>query len=186
LRALRQAKGLSLAELAAGTGVSEATMSRIETGQSQVSAPHLYGLARMLGVDISAFFSATAVPMAEMQPGTRAITRAGQGAPFVTARLRAQLLASDLLHKAMHPFLNEVTATDLDKVGGLKAHAGEEFLYVLAGRLILHSATYAPLALNAGDSLYFDARDPHAYLAEGQGARFLVLSCAAPPQRSYQ
>ena len=56
LRALRRAKVLSLSDLAAQTGVSEATLSRIETGLTQVSAPHLYGLAAQLGVDISSFF----------------------------------------------------------------------------------------------------------------------------------
>lgn len=69
IRALRLAKGLSLADLAAQTGVSEATLSRIETGHSQVSAPHLYGLAAHLGVDISTFFTDPS------QPGTRALTR---------------------------------------------------------------------------------------------------------------
>ena len=56
IRALRLSRQLSLAEVAAGTGVSEATMSRIETGHSQVSAPHLYGLAQMFGVEIADFF----------------------------------------------------------------------------------------------------------------------------------
>jgi transcriptional regulator with XRE-family HTH domain len=180
IRALRHGRGLSLADIATGTGVSEATMSRIENGQSQVSAPHLYGLAQVLDVDISSFFTATATATdtaRAMQPGTRAVTRAGQGAPFATPRLRALLLAGDLMHKSMHPFVNHVTATHLDQVGGLRSHPGEEFLYVLSGRLILHSATYAPLTLTPDDSVYFDARDPHAYLAEAQeGASFLVVS----------
>lgn len=177
IRALRLARGVSLAELARDTGVSEATMSRIETGQSPVSAPHLYGLARLLGVDLSSFFSDATTAT---QPGTRAITRAGQGAAFHTPRLQAQLLVGDLLHKSMHPFLNHVTAMTLEQAGGLVAHEGEEFIHVLSGRLILHSATYAPLLLDPGDSLYFDASDPHAYLTDAAGARFLVVSSTPP------
>lgn len=177
LRTLRLSRQLSLAEVAAGTGVSEATMSRIETGQSQVSAPHLYGLAQMFGVEISDFFHAD-----NGLRGRRSVTRSGEGARFSTPRLEARLMAGDLRHKAMHPFLNRTTAHDLAQVGGLSGHAGEEFLHVLQGPLILMSETYNPLRLETGDSLYFDASDPHAYLTDaGAEAVFLVVSSATSP-----
>lgn len=179
IRMLRLARGLSLADLARATGVSEATMSRIETGQSVVSAPHLYGLAATLGVDLSTFFTD---PATRMQPGVRSVTRAGQGGRYAGGRLEARLLHDDLLHKAMHPFVNRVTARRLDQAGGLSAHAGEEFLLVLEGELVLLSASYAPLCLHPGDSLYFDGREPHAYLAgSAAGAAFLVVSSVPPP-----
>ncbi len=177
LRALRLSRQLSLAEVAAGTGVSEATMSRIETGQSQVSAPHLYGLAQMFGVEISDFFHDD-----NALRGRRSLTRAGQGVAFVTPRLEARLMAGDLRHKAMHPFVNRTTAHDLAQVGGLLGHAGEEYLHVLKGPLVLMSETYNPLRLETGDSLYFDATDPHAYLTDqGAEAVFLVVSSAISP-----
>lgn len=177
IRALRLSRQLSLADLAAGTGVSEATMSRIETGQSQVSAPHLYGLAQMLGVEITDFFQE-----AGSLRGRRSVTRAGEGPSLSTPRLEARLLAGDLRQKAMHPFLNRTNATDLEQVGGLFGHAGEEFLHVLQGPLILISAAYTPLRLETGDSLYFDASDPHAYLTDlGAEAVFLVVSSAISP-----
>ena len=177
IRSLRLARQLSLAEVAAGTGVSEATMSRIENRQSQVSAPHLYGLARMFGIEIAEFFQD-----APPQRSRRSLTRAGEGAAFATPRLEARLLAGDLRAKAMHPFVNRTTADALDQVGGLLAHAGEEFLHVLQGPLILWSDGYAPLRLETGDSLYFDASDPHAYLTEpGTEAVFLVVSSVTSP-----
>lgn len=177
IRALRTARGLSLAEVAAGSGVSEATMSRIETGHSQVSAPHLYGLARMFGIELAEFFHDTPA-----QRSRRSVTRAGEGAAFSTPRLEARLMAGDLRAKAMHPFVNRTTAHALDQVGGLLAHAGEEYLHVLQGPLVFHSETYEPLRLNTGDSLYFDAADPHAYLTDpGAEAVFLVVSSAISP-----
>lgn len=172
IRALRLARHLSLAEVAAGTGVSEATMSRIETGQSQVSAPHLYGLARIFGVELADFFQDPAPTRCR-----RSLTRHGDGVTFATPRLQARLMAGDLRQKAMHPFLNRTTAHDLAQVGGLQAHQGEEFLHVLQGPMWLHSQSYEPLRLDSGDSLYFDASDPHAYLTEpGQLAEFLVVT----------
>ena len=172
IRAMRLSRQLSLAEVAAGTGVSEATMSRIETGHSQVSAPHLYGLAQIFGVDLGDFFLDPAPPRSR-----RSLTRAGDGLAFATPRLEAKLTAGELRHKAMHPFLNRTTAHDLAQVGGLQGHAGEEYLHVLQGPLLFHSETYEPLRLETGDSLYFDATDPHAYLTEpGAVAEFLVVT----------
>jgi transcriptional regulator with XRE-family HTH domain len=172
IRALRLSRQLSLAEVAAGTGLSEATMSRIETGHSQVSAPHLYGLAQIFGVELGDFFHDPAPPRSR-----RSLTRAGDGPTFTTPRLQARLMAGELRHKAMHPFLNRTTAHDLAQVGGLQGHVGEEYLHVLQGPVLFHSQTYEPLRLETGDSLYFDASDPHAYLTEpGAEAEFLVVT----------
>ncbi len=174
IRHLRREAGLSLAELAARTDVSEATLSRIETGKSEVSAPHLYRLAAALGRDVGSFFDAAPVHMA---PGRRSVTRRAEGAPLDTPRLHGRALATELMHKQMHPFVNHVRATTLDAAGGLQSHAGEEFLFVLSGQLILLSDTYAPLHLHPGDSLYFDGAQPHAYLsADPEGVEFLVVN----------
>ena len=95
------------AGLARETGVSEATMSRIETGASEVSAPHLYALARHLGADIASFFAEGGTAL---RPGARSLTRAGEGQGYTSARLQAEVLNGDLLHKRMHPFRNRTTA----------------------------------------------------------------------------
>jgi quercetin dioxygenase-like cupin family protein len=85
----------------------------------------------------------------------------------------------------MHPFVNRTTAHDLAQVGGLSGHAGEEFLHVLQGPVLLISETYHPLRLETGDSLYFDASDPHAYLTDpGTEAVFLVVSSLPPAQEN--
>lgn len=179
IRALRLNRRLSLAQLAQATGVSEATLSRIEVGHSQVTAPHLHGLAQQLGVDISSFF---ADDISLLHPGFRALNREGQGDLFETPRLSARLKAGELLNKRMHPFVNQVTATTLEQAGGLRAHAGEEYLHVLSGPLVFHSAGYAALTMQTGDSLYFDAGIPHAYVAGGNGgASFLVIASHPAP-----
>lgn len=174
LRAIRLEKGLSLAVLAQKSGISDATLSRVETGKTLVSAHNLYTLGKALGVDITAFYAPEARPL---RSGVRAITRQGQGHSVETDRFAALILAGDLSHKDMHPSINVITATHLDEVGGMTGHAGEEFLYVLEGHLVLHSAHYAPVLLEQGDSIYFDGSMPHAYLAaKGTKARILVVN----------
>ena len=89
IKALRKARGLSLAELAKYTDVSEATLSRVENDQTLVSAHHLYQLAKALGVDITAFFDEGTKPIAH---GIRSISRKDQGLPLSTSRYDAQVL----------------------------------------------------------------------------------------------
>ena len=105
-------------------------MSRIETGQTDISAHHLFILANEFGSDIADFFTDNAKLLTS---GMRSVTRHGEARSFTLARYVAEVLSADLSHKDMHPAINHVTAQTLDEVGGLWSHAGEEFLYVLEG-----------------------------------------------------
>ncbi|WP_299881667.1 helix-turn-helix domain-containing protein [uncultured Sulfitobacter sp.] len=174
LKTLRTERGLSLARLAEMTGISDATLSRVETGKSLTSAHNLYTLSKALNVDITAFFDEDAHPL---RSGIRSISRKSAEQPIPTEHFLTQVFAGDLAHKRMHPSLNTVTKQRLEDVGGLSAHAGEEFLFVVSGSLVLHSAHYAPVLLEAGDTIYFDGSMPHAYLAQGDTpAEILVIN----------
>ncbi|MFK4599595.1 transcriptional regulator with XRE-family HTH domain [Streptomyces pristinaespiralis] len=52
LRALRRDRGITLADLAATTGVSESTLSRLESGQRRPSLELLLPLARIYDVPL--------------------------------------------------------------------------------------------------------------------------------------
>lgn len=174
LKAFRRAKSLSLADLAKLTNVSEATLSRVENDQTPVSAHNLYNLSQVLGVDITAFFEEQAHPI---RNGVRSITRKSDPQPVETSRYLSDVLCTDLANKKMHPAVNTVDKRSLEEVGGLASHPGEEFLYVLSGKLVLHTDFYAPLLLEEGDSIYFDGMMAHAYIAAGDGpARILVVN----------
>ena len=179
IKALRKERGHSLAGLAAAAGLSEATLSRVENTQTLVSAHHLYRLSQALDVDITRFFDEEPKPIGN---GIRSVCRKGEGALLATARYQAQVLCTDLANKKMHPAINTVSVRTLEAAGGLSRHDGEEFVYVLDGKLVLASEFYEPLQLEAGDSVYFDSRMGHAYLAEGQApVRILVINTTEPP-----
>jgi len=179
LKAMRKAKGFSLLDLSRASGMSESTLSRVENGQSLISAHHLYQLSRTLGIDITAFFEQEARPIAN---GIRSITRGGEGVALETARYRAQVLCTDLANKKMHPAINTVTITTLAAAGGFSRHDGDEFLHVLEGELSFLSEFYEPLALRPGDSIYFDSNMGHAYLsADGEPVRILVVATTERP-----
>ena len=174
LKAFRTAKGHSLADLAGMTGMSEATLSRVENEQTLVSAHNLYVLSRVLGVDITAFFETASHPI---RSGVRSIAKRGDGIPVETARYTAAVLCTDLSNKKMHPAVNRISVRSLEEAGGLSNHPGEEFLYVVAGKLVLYTEFYAPLLLEEGDSIYFDGMMGHAYLNGGEDpAEILVIT----------
>lgn len=169
---LRKTAGLTLTQLAGACDLSEATLSRIENGRSQVSAHHLFLLAQALGVDIADFFRQDAEPLMK---GMRSITRKGEAARHSLARYVSEVLNADLSRKAMHPAINHVRAKTLEQVGGYSAHDGEEFLYVLSGSIALHTDVYTPTILNAGDCMYFEGSMKHAYLNAGDGVATILV-----------
>ena len=171
---MRLAHGFSLARLAAMIPMSEATLSRIENGLSDITAKNLYALATALDAHIEDFF----IYRNSSKPaGLRSITRAGCGIPFRSGAFDSRLLSPDLSSKKMTPFLNSTTAQTVAEAGGLNAHPGEEFLLIIDGCLKLHTEYYEPLELGTGDSIYFDATTPHAYVSSsGDPAQFLVVT----------
>ncbi|MFT4716718.1 MAG: transcriptional regulator with XRE-family HTH domain [Paracoccaceae bacterium] len=179
LRQIRKSNGISLAALAQDVSVSEATLSRIETGRTDATAAVLYRLAARLNVEITIFFAAEPTPL---HSGTRSVMRRGDGAIFRASGLQAKVLCAELSNKSMHPYLNHVSAKTIADAGGLNSHEGEEFLFVIQGILILHSQAYAPLHLEKGEAVYFDATQPHAYVTGDQKpAEILVITSAGLP-----
>ena len=179
IKEFRTARKLSLAALAEQTGLSEATLSRVENGQSPISAHNLFTLSKLLGVDITAFYEKSTSPM---RSGIRSVARGGEGRLIETERYTALVLGADLADKKMHPAIDHIHQRSLAEAGGLAKHAGEEFLYVISGRLVLHSEHYAPLLLDAGDSVYFDGMMAHAYLTPDPEPAVILVVISTEPE----
>ncbi|MBU7597026.1 XRE family transcriptional regulator [Streptomyces sp. P38-E01] len=160
LRALRQERDLSLADLSEVTGISKSTLSRLESGLRRPSLELLLPLAH-----------AHRVPLDEL------VGAPETGDPRV--RLRAQQFAGGrtVVHLTRQP-------------GGLQAykmvlpgerseptpmtHEGFEWLYVLAGRLRLVLAEH-DLTMGPGEAAEFDTRLPH-WFGSADGAPVELLS----------
>lgn len=73
--------------------------------------------------------------------------------------------AADLLRRGLHPMVIEVKARAVEDFTELRSHPGEEFTYVLEGVVDLYTDQYAPMRMEAGDSIYFDPGMGHAWVA---------------------
>lgn len=163
VRRLRQQIDVTLGELAARSGISPATLSKIENGRLSPGYDTLMKLADGLGVDVAALFDAPST--AEGSTGRRSITRRGKGRVHETPQYRYEMFCAELVHRQFTPLLTTITARSVQEFGHLTRHRGEEFLYVLSGEIELHTEQYEPARLRSGDGCYFDSRMGHACIS---------------------
>jgi len=177
LKALRERNRWTLAEVKDRTGIPVSTLSRIENDQVSPTYDMLMKLSRGLDIDLAdllAIGGEEKVSGAE-QPGRRSINRIGDGQVIDLSNHSLNYLSNDLLAKQITPIYCDYRATSLEEFGGFMRHRGEEFIYVLEGELELQTECYAPTLLKAGESMYFDSRMGHAYIAKVQPCRALSI-----------
>ena len=79
------------------------------------------------------------------------------------------------MNRMADPFLVTVDPKPDGTEIHLNMHPGQEFNYVLEGRMTLQIGN-KQLILNEGDSLYFDANRPHGMKAlDGKRVQFLAI-----------
>lgn len=153
LRDLRRRRGLTLEAAAQRAGLSPAHLSRLETGHRQPSLPMLLALARIYGTTVAEL-------LGEQAPERRPIIRAGRREPA----------AADgwTYHQAGGPGRAMQALRLVVPYGAqgdvVRVHPGEEWLYVLTGRLQL-TLGETPHELSPGDSAHFDSLTPHRIAA---------------------
>lgn len=196
LRDLRRTRSLTLETAARRADLSPAHLSRLETGRRQPSLPMLLGLARIYGTTVSEL-------LGEMPPERDAIIRgappagASGGTPgAVTGGASGVVIAgasgglpdgsfggaeadgwmyrqaggSGRAMQALRVRVPHGAQGDLVRV-----HPGEEWLYVLEGRLRV-SLGETVHDLGPGDSAHFDSLTPHRIAApDRDGAELLFV-----------
>lgn len=157
IRGLRERQGLSIAALATATGLSRGMLSRIENGRVSASLTTLQTIAGALSVSIASLFRALA-----REPEATHV-RAGAGLSIARRGTRAghhyRLLGRPLDGPLrLEPYL--VVLNDEADTFPTFQHEGLEFLYLLEGEVGYRygGRRYDMLP---GDSLFFDARQPH-------------------------
>lgn len=149
LRALRRHRRITLAELSVTTGISESTLSRLESGKRRANLELLLPLARAYGVPLDDLVGAprTGDPRVHLRPIHR------HGMTFLPLTRRAGGVQA---YKMIIPARREPAPTDPQT----QTHEGYEWLYVLNGRLRLILGD-RDLILTSGEAAEFDTHHPH-------------------------
>lgn len=162
LRALRQQRDTTLADLSTATGISVSTLSRLESGQRRPNLELLLPLARAHGVALDDLVGApvTGDPRVHLRP----ITHHGMTMVPLTQRpggLQAYKLVISAGGRSQEP--------------QTQTHEGYEWIYVLNGRLRLVLGD-RDLVLSPGEAAEFDTRTPHWFGGvDGGSVEFLTL-----------
>jgi transcriptional regulator with XRE-family HTH domain len=160
VREIRRRNNWTLEDASKRTGLARSTLSKIENEQMSPT----FDVVRRLAAGLPQLFVEAASHKAS---GRRAITRAGEGRPRVTATYEHELLCVDLAQRKMIPFRTKVRARSFDEFANWVRHPGEEFLYVLDGSIAFYTEFYEPVTLAAGDSVYYDSDMGHACVSLG-------------------
>ncbi|MGK9168794.1 XRE family transcriptional regulator [Inquilinus limosus] len=188
LKAARQARGLTLKQVAERTGLALSTLSKVENHQMSLTYDKLLQLTTGLGMEIAELFhpAAPAAPAPQMVTARRSISRAGQGQIVDTRYYTYGYVCTDIVGKRMVPITAVIRARTLEEFGPLLRHAGEEYFFVTAGRVAVHTEFYAPEVLEPGDGIYLDSTMGHAYLNAGDEPARGICVCTAETPDLYQ
>ena len=178
IRALRQALGMTLADLSAATSISTGMLSKIENGQTSPSLATLQALSTALNMPISSFFTSAD----EKREAT--YVRKGEGLTIERRGSakghRYQLLGHSVRSKVqVEPFL--ITLDEGSDAYPIFQHEGTEFIYMLEGE-VTYSHGDQTYLLTPGDSLFFDTGATHGPL-ELRRLPAVYLSIIVTPER---
>jgi transcriptional regulator with XRE-family HTH domain len=170
IKALRNERGLTLAQLGQRVGLSASYLSQVERGVTMPSLPRLTAIATALDVEVRFFF--------EDNVSAPCVVRSNQGKRLdSTAGAIVELLSANLSNKKIQPY--RLVCRPGASSGRPTTHPGEESGLVLKGRLAV-TVGEETFVLEVGDSIHYQALQPHSWQNEGD-EECIVVWVASPP-----
>jgi len=169
IKGIREACDVPREELADELGVSVETYTAYEETGADVPISAIYHISSRFGVDLTEILTGT-----DAKLDTYQVVKAGRGRTIDRyPGYYYQDLAWMFNHKIMQPLL--VTLDPSDEPAELVTHAGQEFNLVLRGTVVV-TFDDKELALDAGDSIYFNPTHPHGQKCGGDTpAQFVTI-----------
>lgn len=172
IRKQRNLRGVTLRGLAKALGLSPSQLSKIEIGKAKLTVEVALKIADILQVPAAVFLSKAKPHFT----GRRTITRRNTGSVQTTPGMKLEALCSDFKGDHNIYWCATITASNFEEIGGWRQHPGQEFIYVISGQLQLLSTFYEPVTLHEGDTILFDADQPHAYIAVNGTVKALMIN----------
>jgi transcriptional regulator with XRE-family HTH domain len=179
LRTVRRQRALSLEALAEQTGLTKSYLSKLERGLSSPSIATVLKIAEAYGMGTGQLLgdardSANEIACVSRASQREPLTRQGEAGGY-----RYEAIAAERKIKAMEPFIMHPPREFPDETTTF-THSGEEFLFVLKGRVEVQLAQEL-ITLAAGDALYFDADLPHRIRSVGRAQTEVLMTSTKYP-----
>jgi transcriptional regulator with XRE-family HTH domain len=168
LRSLRAREGWTLKEMSAKSGIPVSTLSKVEHDRLTLTYDRLQQLSRRLGMRMSELFAESEDEVVPAVTARRSFGDIDRAVRVETPNYDYYYLCTELRRKRMIPVVTKIRAKTPKQFGELVHHTGEEFIFVLKGRIVVNTEFYDSITLGEGEFLYIDSTMGHAYLvAEG-------------------
>jgi transcriptional regulator with XRE-family HTH domain len=181
LSGLRHRNNWTLKQMSERTGIPISTLSKVEHDRLTLTFDKLQQLAQRLGLKMSELFAEPEVEdSARPVMARRSVGTLENAVRINTKNYDYHYLCTELRRKRMVPILSYIRAKSVAEFGQLVRHSGEEWFYVLEGRVEVHTEFYDTILLEAGQSIYIDSNMGHAYLVgAGCDEAIIVGACSS-------
>ena len=161
IKELRLITGLSVAEMAKRTGLSEYEYEQCESGNRNLSVAFLYHCTLSFGVDMGDIIEGKSPKLRSY-----ALTRRGEGQRIEEAHNMVGFnLASGFRNRIALPLYMELNYRESAEIE-LVTHEGQECDIVISGQMQIKIGENVEI-LNPGDCIYYDSGTPHGMIAVG-------------------
>jgi len=164
IRRLRLKRSMGLVELGRHAGLSASFLSQLETGRVVPTLRNLARIAMVFGRDLSYFFEPEPHPLFRIHRRAERVRLPQSGVEDPSYYFES--LGYMVPDRQLDPYYAEFVPGRKGADVRPHVHPGYEFLYLLDGELEIRHGDRAH-ALEAGDSVYFDAGTAHAYRCAG-------------------
>lgn len=163
LREIRTELGLTLQQVAERAHIDVSTLSRLESGKRRLTLDHIPGLATALGVTIDELLGASA-------PADPRVRNPAQKCDGMTLW--------PLTHRGpaggMAAYRIQIDASRSEPPTPLPVHEGQDWVYVLDGRLRLILGI-TDLTIEAGEVVHFSTLTPHWFGTFGEPVTVIAI-----------
>jgi len=173
IKEMRDIMGFTVAQMAEKTEVDETLYNEYEQGKTDLPFSFIHKCALAFGIDITELIEGHTAKLSSYT-----ITRKGQGQE--TAKedgIEIRHMAPMFRKKIAEPYFVKYEYKEelLDKPIHLSKHSGQEFDYVLSGRLKVQIGDNVEY-LSEGDSIYYNSSTPHGMIAvDGKECLFVAV-----------
>ena len=174
IHAMRDLCGLTTAEMAVATGVSEEEYIRCETGQQDFTFTFLSRCADRFQIDMVELITGENPRLTDY-----IVVQDGMGLPINRREGHEYYhLAAYFKNKIAEPYYVRAPYIESEQDSEIptSTYEGQEMIYVISGSLRFAYDGHEE-NLIAGDSVYYDASKPHGEIATSKdGCEFLIIS----------
>jgi transcriptional regulator with XRE-family HTH domain len=178
LREIRRSRSMTLGQLSEESGVSIATISKLETGKIRSNFSTIYKLCRGLNILVNDILKDNMETRKKIETIT---VRNTEEECHPTDLYEYHVLASQLDGR-LNSYVMGINTREVPDLVDWSNHPGEEVIYILKGEIDLYILGENTLHLGAGDSASFDCGKRHAFVCRGS-APARILSVSTRPRK---